>query len=228
MSLSKSQKKRLYGENIEAKAVQKAPAATATPKKSVASRASSYDVAAQPESQSSFMFAGVALVVALLLMAYYYFWILPQLNEHAGTTVPELMFWLNSDHAFKVAQGLGAENLVQYQFIHRSSGLIFPLMFAGAWIALIAAARFSTVASRVMLLIPGLWAVVFIAGNFVLDAALANPASGPVGLAALLIAIRQILFVACWIQLGWMAVRLVQNKVTAFSRGELPGQQRVR
>lgn len=222
MGLSKGQKKRLYGDDAEA------TSAVVPSPKPAKRQLTQPEIAADPESGSSFMFAGVAFVISILLMLYYYLWVLPELSERAGTKISELMFWFDSAHAFALNQGLGTEMLVQYQFIHRSSGLIFPLIFAGAWVAMIAASAFTTRLSRLMMAVPILWAVVFIVGNFILDAALANPATGPVGLAAGFNALRWILFIICWMQLGWMAVRLVQRKIEGFSRGELRGQQPVK
>lgn len=226
MGLSKGQKKRLYGNNIEAKTTIAPPAETAHKARTQSVRHDS--VEANPESGKSFMFVGVAFVIAVLLMLYYYLWVLPEMSERAGTTISELKFWFDQQHALAVNQGLGRDMLVQYQYIHRSSGLIFPLIFAGAWVAMISASQFVKTVSRLMMAVPVLWALVFIMGNFVLDAALANPATGPVGVAALLVAVRWVLFIACWAQLGWMAVRLVQGKIDAFSRGELKGQQPIR
>lgn len=229
MGLSKGQKKRLYGENIEAKTTpSKTPASQTAPERPARRQYTAEEVAANPDAGRSYMFVGVAFVIAMLLMLYYFLWLLPEMSERAKTTIPELMFWFNSDHLFAVNQGLGAEMIVQYQYIHRSSGLIFPLIFAGAWAAMISASRFTTTVSRVMLAVPILWALVFIIGNFILDAALANPATGPVALAAVFNVMHWILFIGCWAQLGWMAVRLVQSKVEGFAKGELRGQQLIK
>lgn len=227
MGLSKGQKKRLYGENIEAETSISQPVSVSA-QRPARSRLTSDEVVADPESGRSFMFAGVALVIAVLLMLYYFLWVLPEMSERAGTTISELRFLFDQHHALDVNRGLGADMLVQYQYVHRSSGLIFPLIFTGAWVAMIAASGFGRGVSRLMMAIPLLWALVFIVGNFILDAALANPATGPVALASGLNALRWILFIACWVQLGWMAVRLVQGKIEAFSRGELRGQQPIR
>lgn len=220
MSLSKNQKKRLYGENTQA-----TPEPTTAPPRS-ARRPDNQpitrgDVAPEPEARSSFMFAGVAFFITLLLTFYYFAWVLPEMSERAGTTIPELMFWFDAEHLRAVAQGLGREDLVQYQYIHRSSGLVYPLLFAGSWVAMIAGAQLERTLSRAMMALPVFFATMFIAGGFVLDSALANPDGGASMLAATLIAVRWVLFVTCWVQLIWLAIRLVRSKLDAFARGKL-------
>lgn len=228
MGLSEGQKKRRYGENTKAPQEIRTPA-PATPSQPARSMhdMTRQELAAEPERSSSFMFAGVAFVITLLLFGYYYLWVLPELSERAGTTIPELMFWFTPEHLASVSAGLGAENLVQYQFIHRSSALVLPLIFAGSWVGMIAGAKLPVITRRLNMALPVLYAVIFIAGGFVLDVTLAHAGGGPAGLAALLIALRWILLVLCLIQLGWLAVRLFRRKVDSFARGELPGQQKI-
>ena len=236
MSLSKSQKARLYGENTEAPT--KKPVAASAP--AGASRASSRagspaqdaarraptrgELAAEPERSSSFMFAGVAFVIAMLLFGYYHFWLLGEFAQRAGQQMPELMFAFDADRIRSVATGLGAADIVQYQFVHRSSGLVLPLIFAAAWLGMIGGSRFERPVAVAMGAIPVAYAVVFLAGSFLLDVVISNPA-GPVGLVSLLMSLRWILFAACMAQLVFMAYRLVRSKFAAFSRGELPGQR---
>lgn len=227
MGLSKGQKKRLYGENTQAQvktpqATKPAPQAQPTPR--VITDYSRGELAATPESGSSYIFLGVAFVVTLLFALYYHLMLLPGVSAAAGAKVPELMVWFTPDHLHTVASGLGVDGLQGYQILHRSTGLIFPLIFAFTWWNMVRASKFELLAGRLMLALPVAYALVFIAGGFALDLALANPLGGTATLAALLIATRWVLFILCLAQLAIMAVRLVRGKMDAFARGELPGQ----
>lgn len=228
MGLSKGQKKRLYGEQTEAHTAPAPkpakPAQPAKPGPRVITDYSRGELAATPETGSSYIFLGVAFVVTLLFGLYYHFMLLPGVSSVAGATAPELMVWFDTEHLQTFAAGLGVEGLREYQILHRSTGLIFPLIFAFTWWNMVRASKFELLVGRLMLGLPLAYAVVFIAGGFALDMALANPLGGSAGLAALLVAARWVLFILCLAQLAIMAVRLVRGKVDAFSRGELPGQ----
>ncbi len=225
MGLSKGQKKRLYGEQA---AAQVAPApqqeAQAQPGLRVITDYSRGELVATPENGSSYIFLGVAFVITLLFGLYYHLMLLPGVSNMAGATAPELMTWFSTDHLQRVATGLGVDGLREYQVLHRSTGLIFSLIFAFTWWNMVRASQFELLVGRLMLTLPVAYAVVFIAGGFAIDTALADPLGGTAGLAAVLVAARWVLLVLCLAQLAIMAVRLVRSKVDAFSRGELPGQ----
>ena len=221
MGLSKGQKKRLYGDNIKAEVNAPAPAPPPANTRYVRT-----DFQATPETgQSTYMFAGVGLVIALLLGVYYFAWVLPSLGTHAGTRMPELRLWFNAGILAETQDALGTELLHDYQLLHRSTGLIFPLIFAAAWVGIISAAKLPLQAARLNKCAPLLFALVFIAGNFTLDAALAHPFGSAVAPAAALIFFRWWLIALCLLQIPWLAIRLVRGKVDDFAEGKLPGQQ---
>lgn len=225
MGLSKGQKKRLYGEQATTQAAPAPkPDAQDQPGPRVITDYSRGELVATPESGSSYIFLGVAFVITLLFGVYYHLMLLPGVSNAAGATAPELMTWFTTDHLQRVATGLGVDGLREYQVLHRSTGLIFPLIFAFTWWNMVRASKFELLVGRLMLAIPVAYAVVFIAGGFAIDMALADPLGGTAGLAALLVAARWVLLVLCLAQLAIMAVRLVRGKVDAFSRGELPGR----
>ncbi len=227
MALSKSQKARLYGENTQAESKKPVPSQVSRPARRPLSKGeyTHRDMRAEPEKNSSFMFAGVAFVIGLLLFGYYHFWLLPELGSLAGVSMPEARLWFNADDAFAINQGMGADNIVQYQAVHRSTGLILPLILAAGWLGMISASKFELAVRRAMMMVPLAYAVIFIVGGFVIDMAIANP-NGPVGLAALLVLLRWILFALMLAQLIFMAIRLVRGKLNAFAAGELPEQRR--
>lgn len=230
MGLSKGQKKRLYGENTQAhspapssRAARSRPKAQAEPR--VITDYSAAELAAQPEKGGgSYIFVGVAFAVTVLFLLYYYLILLPGVSTVAGVTAPELMGSFDAEHLQALASGLGEDGIRSYQVVHRSTGLILPLIFAFTWWNMVRASRFELLLGRLMLTLPVAYAGVFIAGGFALDQAIANPLSSATALASLLIALRWGLFVLCLLQLGYLGVRLVRSKVDAFSRGELPGQ----
>lgn len=227
MGLSKGQKKRLYGENTTADVTetpQVAPVQSGSPKRS--SQYVRNDFRATPESgQSTYMFAGVALVIAVLMGAYYFGWVLPSMGARAGTLMPELRLWFNAEILAETQDALGTDLIRDYQLLHRSTGLVFPLIFAASWLGMISAAKLPAKSARINKLVPILFAFIFIAGNFTLDAALANPLGGAVLPAAALIFIRWWLLVLCILQVVWLAIRLIRGKIDDFAEGKLPGQQ---
>ncbi|MEV7800849.1 hypothetical protein AB0O14_17305 [Microbacterium foliorum] len=222
MGLSKGQKERLYGKDNTHAPVDSHP----TPPAARASRYPSGQLYAEPTKSSSNMYLYVALAVAVLLGAYNYFWLLPQFSNFAGNTVPELMFTFGRDHVAAFANNIGPDYLEQYKAYHRVSALVFPVLFAGTWVCFIFAAHLRAKARNLHLITPVLFALVYIIGGFVLNAAVTNPNSGAVALASLLVTLRWVLFFAMLAQLLYLAVRLVRDKVDAFSRGELPEQRR--
>lgn len=235
MGLSKGQKKRLYGEQTDAPTSRPRSATSrgavgraSTPSPRAASEPRTVadltrtDLTAEPnKGGGSYIFVGVAFVMTVLFLLYYYLMLLPGVSAVAGATAPELMLHFDADHLQEVAAGLGEEGLRSYQILHRSTGLILPLIFAFTWWNMVRASRFELLPGRLMLALPVVYAVVFIAGGFAIDSALARPLSSAAFLASVLISARWALFVLCLLQLGYMAARLVRSKVDAFARGEL-------
>ncbi|WP_421084355.1 hypothetical protein [Rothia nasimurium] len=228
MGLSKGQKKRLYGENTQASSFERtAPSVVrpSAPGPRVVTDFTRAELAAEPgKGGGSRIFLGVAFVVTVLFMLYYYLLLLPGVSVVAGATAPELMVGFSAQHLQEVAAGLGVDGLREYQILHRSTGLIVPLIFAFTWWNLIRASEFELLVGRVMLVLPVAFALVFIAGGFALDLALANPLSTSTPLASFLMSARWALLVLCLVQLGYLVVRLVRSKVDAYARGDLPGQ----
>lgn len=224
MSLSKSQKARRYGSNTQAELKDPRPQRLTPHKPQAGSTYSRDDLAADPQKNSSYVFAAAAFAVAVLLFLYYHLWLLPQLSKQAGLAVPELLFWFDGQYIAQLKQGLGPDLMRQYQSIHRSSGLIFPLIFIPAWLGTISAAGLTPGYARLLKLLGILYGLIFLAGGFVLDLALAN-SQGPVGLAAFLILLRWLLLLLCLLTLVILTVRLFKIKFAAFARGDLPGQQ---
>lgn len=139
MGLSKGQKKRLYGDNTHAyspapsaQSRRPAPGTHATPR--VMTDYSPAELAAQPEKGGgSSIFLGAAFTVTVLFLLYYYLVLLPGVSTVAGVTAPELMGSFDAEHLQVFAAGLGKDGIRGYQVVHRSTGLILPLIFAFTW-----------------------------------------------------------------------------------------------
>lgn len=218
MGLSKGQKERRYGKNNTT--------AASTPHHSApASRYPQGALYAEPAKASSNMYLVVAFVVAASLGAYNFFWVLPQFSHFAGNTVPELLFTFGRENVLVFSTNAGSDLLAQYASFHRSSALVFPILFALTLAGCIFTAKLPAGARNLHLSVPALFALVFIAGGFALDAALANPTSGAVPLASALITARWLLLLAVFAQYIYLSIRLVRSKVAAFARGKLPEQQ---
>lgn len=221
MGLSNGQKKRRYGSQQG----QVKKLATPAPQLRPLNDYSRAELAAEPEKGGgSSIFLAVAFVVTLLFYLYYYLLLLPGVSALAASPAPELLTHVSAQQLQEFAAGLGVDGLRDYQLVHRSTGLIAPLLFAFTWWNMVRLSGFDLLWGRLMLTLPVAYAFVFIAGGFALDLALADPLGSATALASLLLACRWVLFLLCLLQLAYLGVRLVQGKFEAFSRGELPGQ----
>lgn len=240
MGMSKGQKQRIYGAGEEpsprrsgarggrTSGPASARASSAASRAAGAARAMNGDAAAARREPRSALgvIIGVLTVIALLLFAYVYVLVLPSMGAAYGLVVPELRFTgFGREEIARSAAALGADGRENYRLIHRSSGLLLPLFLALAWFAMIGQSLDSRRARWAMWAVPLLYAVVHLGGDAAVDAALADPASGPVILASVLVVARWVLLLTMLAQALWMLVHLVRSKVDAFSRGELPGQQ---
>lgn len=188
------------------------------------------DLRAEPEKKSSAgILVGVLTAVAVLLFAYVHALVLPLLGGHFGTVLPELRpTGFGRADLVGTAARLGTEGLSDYRSVHRSSGLLQPLLLALAWVALVAVAGLPRRTRWALWAVSAAYAVATLAGNAVLEAALADPASGPAGWASALVVARWVLLLGMVAEAVWLFVRLARSKVDAFSRGELPEQVEAR
>ncbi|QRZ61917.1 hypothetical protein [Rothia sp. ZJ932] len=224
MGLSKSQKKRLYGDKAQLEAT--TPPTRTTAKMSAAdSRYRQGELYADPTKSSSNMYLVVGFIVSFSLIAYNYLWVLPQFSHFAGNTVPELLFSFGRDEIEAFAGSTDPDYIAQYATYHLSAALIVPFVCLLTWTGMIFASHLSLRERSLHLPLPVLFAIIYGTGNLALNAALANPAGSVVGIASALISARWALFILLLAQLAYLCLRLVRGKVDAFTRGELPEQQ---
>ncbi|WP_129360789.1 hypothetical protein [Rothia uropygioeca] len=183
----------------------------------------------RPQQKSSVgVITGALLVVSILMFVFLHAWVLPQLGASAGVALPELRPLGFPSEAQRVADQLGGQGLQAYSSVHWSWGLVTPIFLSAAWIAMIAASGLKGGLRWFLWTPPILFMLIFLAGSFTTDAALADPAGSGPAVATALILIRWVLLVVLIIEAAWLATRLIRGKLDAFSRGELEGQQPVR
>lgn len=168
---------------------------------------------------------GVIVAVGVLMFLYLYALILPNLGHTAGIEVPELAFgFRDAEHYRSIAETLGEDGREQYRYIHRSAGLLTPLILALGWMTMIAQTVRGRAARWGLWAVPLALAVVFLAGNAVLDGAVAAPSAEAAQAASWTVMLRWILLAALAGEALYLLARTARQKVDAFARGELPDQ----
>ncbi|WP_229741455.1 hypothetical protein [Kocuria dechangensis] len=174
----------------------------------------------EPTRSSSALVVGVAMTVAALLWLYVNAWILPRFGADAAgeLALPEWMpLGFDQDHARGLSAALGEEGRAQYEGIHRTSGLLAPLLVGLAWL-LFVAVNTTTRARRWLrsTVVLG-FAVVSLTASTAFDAALAAPDD------AAAVTTASVLAVARWVLLALLLVLTARVAVEALRRRE-PGE----
>ena len=187
-------------------------------------------LAADPTKGSSAgILVGVAFFVGIALWLYYHLLVLQGVsgNLAGGVTAPELMpGGFDSQHIAAFARGLGAEGLASYEGVHATTGLFTPLLLSLGWLLFTGLNTPQRARKWVYWSVVLAYAVVFLAGNAALDAAVAHPEdSGAVALASGLVVTRWVLTALLLLIAVLVSISVVRRKINAFSEGELPGQR---
>lgn len=232
MGMSKSQKARKYGTDRPFPTPSQA-STTPTPEQTRGRRVHEMPpgtFAAQPgKSSSAAIVVGVALAVGMAMWAYYHFLILPGFSAQmaSGLTAPELLAGgFDAAYAQRFAAALGTDGLRDYSSLHASIGLFTPLFTALGWLLFCGLNTPGRVRKWVYWAVVLAYAVVFLAGNSALDAALAHPADlAAVRLASGLVLARWLLLAALLVIAVLVVVSVFRRKLDAFAGGRLPGQR---
>lgn len=152
----------------------------------------------EPTRSSSGLVVGVAMSVSAVLWLYVHAWVLPRFGAAAagGLTLPEWMpGGFGQEHTRRLAAALGEQGLAQYEGVHRSSGLLAPLLVGLAWLLFVAVNTESRARRWRRSAVVLSFAAVSLAGNAAIDAALADPGDGAAATAA------SVLVIARWVLL---------------------------
>ena len=229
MGMSESQKARKYGADRPLPTGRTAP----TPEQTRGRRVHEMPpgtFAAQPEkSSSAAIVVGVALVVGVAMWAYYHFLILPGFSAQmaSGLTAPELLAGgFDAGYVQRFAAALGPAGARDYSSLHASIGLFTPLFTALGWLLFCGLNTPGRTRKWLYWAVVLAYAVVFLAGNFALDAAVAHPTDlTAVRLASGLVLARWLVLAALLVITVLVVVSVFRRKLDAFARGRLPGQR---
>jgi len=157
---------------------------------------------AQPQSNAK-MLVIAAVVAGLFMFWYLHLMVLSQMTQlSGGLAMPDSRVF-GFDPAV-IEQLRGAMNDAargQLNWIHKTAGMLFPLLFGLAWLLLIGLNTARSWFRRVLWALTGLFVVVRICGNFAIDALFSAtaPSSGAVAWASFLVVTGWVLFVLCLI-----------------------------
>ncbi|RKQ34070.1 hypothetical protein [Kocuria tytonis] len=188
------------------------------------------ELAAEPTRGSSAgILVGVAFFVGAALWLYYHLLVLQGVSGAMahGVTAPELLAGgFGPEHVADFARGLGPDGHTGYKGVHATTGLFTPLLTGMGWLLFTGLNTPQRARKWVYWVVVLAYAVVFVAGNSALDAAVAHPADqGAAALASGLVVTRWILFAALVLITVIVAVSVVRRKLSDFAEGRLPGQR---
>ncbi|MEX5294483.1 hypothetical protein QYM41_04280 [Kocuria sp. CPCC 205268] len=190
MGLTRAQKARKHGGT---------PAAPEPPRGTRLHQARPGQLRPEPARSSSGLVVGVAMAVSAALWLYVHAWVLPRFGAAAagGITLPEWMpGGFGQEHAQRLASALGEEGRAQYEAVHRTSGLLAPLLVGLAWLLFVAVNTVSRLRRWALSAVVLGFATVSLAANSAIDAALADPGDGSaVTTASALVTARWVLLV---------------------------------
>ncbi|RLZ03897.1 hypothetical protein CWC38_03255 [Kocuria tytonicola] len=188
------------------------------------------ELAAEPTKNSSAgILVGVAFFVGVALWLYYHLLVLQGVtgNLAHGVTAPELLVGgFAPEHVAQVAGALGPDGRTEYSGVHATTGLFTPLLTGLGWLLFTGLNTPQRARRWVYWVVVLAHAVVFLAGNAALDAAVAHPADqGAAALASGLVVARWLLLAGLLLIAVLVSVSVVRRKVDDFARGRLPGQR---
>ena len=230
MGMTRAQKARKYGDTADA-----APAGSTSSRGARVRPVSVHEMrdgklAAEPTKASSAgILVGVAFFVGAALWLYYHLLVLQGVSRNlaGGVTAPELMAGgFSQGHLADFARGLGADGRTDYEGVHATTGLFTPLLMCLGWLLFTGLNTPQRARKWVYWAVILVYAVVFLGGNTVLDAAVADPAdASAVALASGLVIARWVLFALLVLIAVIVAVSVTRRKLDDFSEGKLPGQR---
>ncbi|MCW1249479.1 hypothetical protein ODZ83_04640 [Acaricomes phytoseiuli] len=156
----------------------------------------------------------IAGVIASAFMFWYYHLLtLSQMTQLSdGLVMPDSMiFGFAPEYISALRAALNAEGLGQLQYVHRTAGTLFPLIFGFTWLLLIGLNTARGVIRWLLWLPPLAFAVVQLSANVVIDGVLSAETVDP-GQAQL----ASVLVVSSW---ALLILSLISGAVLLISRG---------
>lgn len=132
-----------------------------------------------------------AVVAAAFLFWYFHLLSLQQMTQlSGGLPMPDSMvFGFGQGDLQRLHASMDANARGQLQFVHKTAGTLFPLVFAVSLLSLIAVLVRRSVLRWLLWFVPILFAIVQICANFAIDSALdsATPSSAQASVASMLV-----------------------------------------
>ena len=117
------------------------------------------------------------------------------------------------EHAQRLATALGEDGRAQYEAVHRTSGLLAPLLVGLAWLLFVAVNTVSRLRRWALSAVVLGFATVSLAANAAIDAALADPGDGSaVTTASALVIARWVLLVLLLAVTATVAVQALRRR----------------
>ncbi|WP_427016527.1 hypothetical protein ACQCSX_17615 [Pseudarthrobacter sp. P1] len=153
--------------------------------------------ATNPGNANLLVIAGV--VASAFLFWYFHLLTLVQMTDLSnGLAMPDsLLGGFGVEHVAALRAAMNADALGQLEYVHKTAGTLFPLVFAFSWLVLIAVNVARKPLRWALWAAPLLFAVVQLWANVAVGAMLTAPAvdAGQVGLASILVVSSWILLV---------------------------------
>lgn len=157
---------------------------------------------AQPQSNAK-MLVIAAVVASLFMFWYLHLMTLSQMTQlSGGLTMPDSrVFGFDAAAIDQLRGAMDDAARGQLNWLHKTAGMLFPLLFGLAWLLLIGLNTARSWFRTALWALTGLFVVVRICGNFAIDALFqsAAPSSGAVAWASFLVVTGWVLFVLCLI-----------------------------
>lgn len=169
------------------------------------------DMQAAGQQQGSPGMLIIALIGTMAFMAFYYHYVvLPQMTQLAGgLSMPDHRpFGYSVADVTSLAAVMDGAAMGQLNWVHKTAGVVFPLVTAlavsavGAWCLRTSRAKWITLAVSVLFVVIDIWE------NIAIEAALHEPVAPAVQLASTLTVLRWLLLT---LLVAWMVVMLVSR-----------------
>ncbi len=181
------------------------PAPVRHPKVSVSQARSDLAAAGQREGNPTMLVIAL-LATTAFMFAYLHLLVLQQMTQlSGGLAMPDSMvFGYDAGHIAQLAGVMDADALGQLNWVHKTAGVIFPLMFGisvfvvASWCLPRGAGRWGTIAGGLLFAVVDIWE------NVAIESALATAGDGA-GLASALTVLRWTLL---FVLTAWMVLML--------------------
>ena len=201
MSKTPAQRIKKHGSRADVPDTAPPPVINPTARRAPGQRATGQP-AQQPQSNAK-MLVIAAVVAALFMFWYFHLMVLSQMTQlTGGLAMPDSrVFGFDAAAIDQLRGAMDDAARGQLNWVHKTAGMLFPLLFGLAWALLIGVNTVRSWFRTTLWSLTGLFVMVRIVGNFAIDSlfSAAAPAAGAVAWASFLVVAGWALFVLCLI-----------------------------